>query len=171
MENEITRKARNPRLSIADRSSLSKDEWKKYMEPQEDVKVEITALELYLKLEALKKEVTSLSILIGRNLGLVDWLQDWAPFIFGDMTSDEINQTQYNITIWVRGQLSEIDASAGVTHTINFNWEELSSSAGSSIYKLHAYLNPPAVVSGGVPGSGTSAVTPTQPKQPPPPGF
>jgi hypothetical protein len=155
---------KTPKISIIPRSLIAKEDFGKYKEPSEDVRVDLTINQLQVKLSSLVKQVTSLSLLLG-NLAQVDWLQNWGAFRFDGMTDEHIEVAKNTITVWVRGLLAEQDALTGTYHTITFNWVEIN----PITYSLEAYLNPPAMVGPALPGSGQSVVIPTPPKQPPPP--
>jgi hypothetical protein len=154
-----------PKISIIARSSFKSEDFARYKRTTKEVREILTTQELLVRLNALVKEVTSLSIMLGRSLEKVNWLQGWGAFQFSGMTDSQVTVSMNNITAWVSGKLTEMDMAKGDFHSIEFEWVQVD----PITFFLEAYLTPPAVVTGTVPGGGGSVVTPTQPRQPTPP--
>ena len=172
---------KKPDFGIIPRIAIAKKDLGKYMEPQQDVRAEPSADELLVKLSDVFKSVSSLSLMVGKRLHRVDWLQNWKSFKFRpDATAAEIKVIQHNIEIWVRGKLADFVAKSGEMYVISeFVWVP---GNDDHEFTLEAYLNPPAHagnpgtnIPGGKHGGGALPMiynaTPTQPTQPPPPYF
>jgi hypothetical protein len=173
---------KKPGFRIIPRISKVKKDLGKYMEPQQDVREELSPQELQIKFNEVTKQITSLGLMLRSKFLPVDWLQNWDSFEFSsDVTLAEIPGKQHIIEIWVRGLLADYVANSGVMYTVTkFVWVP---GNNDHEFTLEAYLNPPAQVMGqgyittalslnpGAAPATSGNISPMSPTQPPPPNF
>jgi hypothetical protein len=170
--------SKKPAVTIIPRISKTKKNLEKFMEPQQDVREALSTTELQIRLHDLVKKATSLSVLAGRHLAKVDWLQEWNSFEFdAALTKAQIVEKQQMIEMYVRGYLSNQNSITGDAFlVVEFDWQQ---GNNDHEFTLSAYLNPPAsvkvstalLINTGAAPLTSGSVSPMPPTQPPPPSL